>query len=431
MRTINHRRHHDTLLPVSSGDNLTEDADTPTKGPKLILSRFLNLKQLSFILLFIIFYFCCMHQNIRSSIISFGSKTSDTGMNDIKNLNNNVFGNLDSLKKTQKDGIKGHLKLDLNDPTQTTDIKVQLMKNNKKYNNGNTNINSNSDTKTTKEINSNANSNTNSQTIPKLDYSKAFDKETIPNTHINTNNEKLLSSLKSSIEAQEKEIRLMKRAGIVLETDANAKTKTQQLSEDAASYVASKYGVGPFYVQIDLIFPESMKEIMTKHSMDEHDRTGSIIMEVAPTDLTPYIAYTWLEVVERFTSGAFHRNAGHVLQALLRGNRLGLAFQEYHASYPHKRYTMGYAGRPGGPAFYVSTEDNTRNHGPGSQGSATEADGCIGRVVKGLAVIKAMQHQPGKGKNGFVAPNSNWIKIIAMKLINKSDIDSNTFDIQW
>ena len=25
-------------------------------------------------------------------------------------------------------------------------------------------------------------------------------------------------------------------------------------------------------------------------------------------------------------------------------------------------------GRPGGPSFYISTVDNTHNHGPGSQG---------------------------------------------------------------
>ena len=45
-----------------------------------------------------------------------------------------------------------------------------------------------------------------------------------------------------------------------------------------------------------------------------------------------------------------------------------MAFQEYHPQYPHKLFTLGYAGRPGGPAFYISTMDNTDNHGPASQG---------------------------------------------------------------
>lgn len=43
--------------------------------------------------------------------------------------------------------------------------------------------------------------------------------------------------------------------------------------------------------------------------------------------------------------GAFHRNAGHVLQAQINtGGMQGLAFQEYHPDFPHKQYTMGYAG---------------------------------------------------------------------------------------
>ena len=38
------------------------------------------------------------------------------------------------------------------------------------------------------------------------------------------------------------------------------------------------------------------------------------------------------------------------------------------------------AGRPGGPAFYISTVDNVQNHGPASQGSGTEADSCFGKI---------------------------------------------------
>ena len=34
-----------------------------------------------------------------------------------------------------------------------------------------------------------------------------------------------------------------------------------------------------------------------------------------------------------------------------------LGFQEYHASYPHVKYTLGFAGRPGGPAWYISPAD--------------------------------------------------------------------------
>ena len=90
-----------------------------------------------------------------------------------------------------------------------------------------------------------------------------------------------------------------------------------------------------------------------------------------------------MKVVDSWTGGAFHRNAGHVLQAMVEGaGHPSLAWQEYSPAFPHTRYTLGYAGRPGGPAFYVSTVDNTANHGPGSQGSATEADSCFAKLVR-------------------------------------------------
>jgi len=115
--------------------------------------------------------------------------------------------------------------------------------------------------------------------------------------------------------------------------------------------------------------------------------------------------YMWLDVVRMFKSGAFHRNAGHVLQALVRKNRKAMAFQEYSPNFPHKQYTMGYAGRPGGPAFYISIEDNVHNHGPGSQGSETEADGCFARLAdqSSIDVAKLMHTQvPATGMHCHV-----------------------------
>ena len=117
-------------------------------------------------------------------------------------------------------------------------------------------------------------------------------------------------------------------------------------------------------------------------------------------------------------------------------------------------FTIQSLGRPGGPPFYISTQDNTENHGPGSQGSKSEvrffrksyqdsrseygisiftfiylsivlssplssspslfspssiltvlhhllhhyphqADSCFGRLVGGVDVLKRMKLQPG------------------------------------
>lgn len=149
-------------------------------------------------------------------------------------------------------------------------------------------------------------------------------------------------------------------------------------------------------------------------------------------------------MTEEWKGGAFHRNAPHVKQATVKGKHPGfpLAFQEYSPDFPHKKvfrepnlmlracqsnpqksyclrerttkyrilfftlvdnvfpsyhnvisvlfffgggdsvaqYTLGFAGRPSSSAFYISTVDNTYNHGPGSQGSKTEADACFAKV---------------------------------------------------
>ena len=59
-----------------------------------------------------------------------------------------------------------------------------------------------------------------------------------------------------------------------------------------------------------------------------------------------------------------------------------VAFQEYSPEYPHVQWTVGLAGRPGGPDFYISKVDNSANHGPGGQSHHDlheEADPCFGK----------------------------------------------------
>jgi hypothetical protein len=89
-------------------------------------------------------------------------------------------------------------------------------------------------------------------------------------------------------------------------------------------------------------------------------------------------------------------------------------------------------GRPGGPEFYISTLDNTANHGPGSQGSKTEADSCFGSFdgdPNAERIVKRMQKQPGAGKNGFVNGNANYIKIVSLHLRPTSDITDKVSNV--
>lgn len=146
-------------------------------------------------------------------------------------------------------------------------------------------------------------------------------------------------------------------------------------------------------VEMDVTFPAVMPG----------DGKGKIMIETAPFDVNPHNVLVFLEIVETWNGGAFFRNAGHVLQAKtnVETPRGTLAFQEYSPQYPHAEYTLGYAGRPGGPQFYISIMDNTDNHGPGSQGSKTEADGCFGRVLQGKEVVDRLNHEWGRNERGF------------------------------
>lgn len=76
-----------------------------------------------------------------------------------------------------------------------------------------------------------------------------------------------------------------------------------------------------------------------------------------------------------------------------------LSFPEYTNKYPHHKYTLGFTGRPGGPGFYINTDDNSQTHGPGGQTVhelQEEADPCFGTVVKGHDVIDWLQLKTAK-----------------------------------
>lgn len=251
------------------------------------------------------------------------------------------------------------------------------------------------------------------------------------NNHDNEDNEKAEvipdveteAELQSNVDNLLNTIRLQKSHGVVLEEDDGAKALISQVQTYLRKLLKAKYGrAGPFYIEMKLQFPEAMEDF------SEKGQDGTIIIELAPTDLVPYSVYYFLQIVDSWKGGAFHRAAGHVLQALVnKFQNGGLAFQEYHPDYPHKRLTMGYAGRPGGPGFYISTVDNVKNHGPGSQGSRTEADSCFGRVFQGEDIVNRMKKQPGKsGSMGFIQGTENYIVIKSLRIMSTDEAGNLT-----
>ena len=194
--------------------------------------------------------------------------------------------------------------------------------------------------------------------------------------------------------------------------------ETKKLQDLAREIVVARYGLEPYHLEVNLEFPSTMPDF------EMAGAEGKFTIEMGPLKDVPYSVYIFLEVMRTFKSGAFHRFAGHVTQALVRTTKEGpssMAFQEYSPNFPHIKRSLGYAGRPGGPEFYISLVDNTMNHGPGSQGSKTEADGCFAHVIEGWddVVEKRIKKQPGGNPKtgGFIGDNKNFIRIksISMK----------------
>jgi len=212
--------------------------------------------------------------------------------------------------------------------------------------------------------------------------------------------------LEKQEESKRKIVKGMKSKNVVMETDPKALIAIAELQKVTRALILKRYGSPPYRVELEVEFPEIMPD----------NANGRILIELAPIELTPHVVFVFLEIVRKWTGGAFNRVAGHVLQTRVDGQQSGLAFQEYHKDFPHKKFTLGYAGRPGGPAWYISVEDNTRNHGPESQGSKTEADGCFGKVLEGYALIERMRKHPKLGRSGFIPDVKDYFQISNMKM---------------
>lgn len=224
-----------------------------------------------------------------------------------------------------------------------------------------------------------------------------------------------IDELEAIVTRRRQQAASLRRSGVVMERDPDARRVTEALQNATRRLLTRRYGPGPTYkLKMSLRFPESL---------DGGD--AALALETASIDWMPHAVHVFLDscVTRREPwKAAFHRNAGHVLQAFVRSpNAFGLAFQEYDARFPHKKYTLGFAGRPGGPEFYISTVDNTRNHGPGSQGSKTEADACFAKIVDGFDVVERMKRQAGGapegGGLGFVRNSEDYIQILTVDIM--------------
>lgn len=200
------------------------------------------------------------------------------------------------------------------------------------------------------------------------------------------------------------------------------------------TFARNRFGEGPYQVEFTLEFP------LTEDGEVEEGPTV-FVAEMAPLELMPHSVHLFLEMVghELLPGTSFHRNAHHVIQAgpspyfanaganVRKGftvNRLtSVSFQEYSADFPHEKYTMGFAGRPGGPDWYVSTLDNTRNHGPGGQTSyalASEADPCFAKIVSGFDAVDRVSE--GTVKPGWYNGLEKNVGFKKVRLLPKEEL---------
>jgi len=205
------------------------------------------------------------------------------------------------------------------------------------------------------------------------------------------------------------------------EKDTSVRRNIQDFSRRR---LIQKYGYRTIEVELEFSFGD--------------DDSAWITIELAPIDEMPHAVYTFLEQVEMGLYGdggyAFHHNGKHIIMGAPVFNHLthtdtdpaqrfadsGIAsvlFQEYSDNFPHSAYTVGFAGRPGGPNFYFNTQDNSDLHGPSGYATDGSADPCFGRVIRGTDIIDRMHQMTGsleqgdwKEMNPYVAVR--WIKIL-------------------
>jgi cyclophilin family peptidyl-prolyl cis-trans isomerase len=150
---------------------------------------------------------------------------------------------------------------------------------------------------------------------------------------------------------------------------------------------------------------------------------GILTAETFPFKESPVTIEYFLTLVEQHTysDASFFRVEHHVVQATPNHhNHHGVLFQETNKhKNAHDKFTLGLAGRPGGPDFYVNMMENHQTHGPGGQGEEypgdVEADPCFAILTHGQELITTIQHLPYNKENGLRILKEK-IKIISINI---------------
>lgn len=183
--------------------------------------------------------------------------------------------------------------------------------------------------------------------------------------------------------------------------------------------VVERYGPGPHRVEFDLLLPVDA---------DGHDTETTekfiLTVETAPLSLMPYaVSYFLRQISSCLWDGTtIFRSREHILVSRPFDHETGedrylkhrdagtdhLAFREHSDEFPHVEYTLGYAGRPGGPHWYINTMDNADSHGPSSleDEGDPEGDPCFAKIVggDGKELVDRIMGLPKDEEDRFIRP---------------------------
>ena len=187
----------------------------------------------------------------------------------------------------------------------------------------------------------------------------------------------------------------------------------------------NRFGPGPYRVEFRIDYPHATNnDYITTNPNEWKTWTSYLLIEMASLELMPHTVNQFLKQVHsglwdgtslamnaehvmlfgpQYTSATASDNGDDTANVVDGGGGGGgskkryqdfynmgidkLSFQEYSTQYPHTQWTVGLAGRPSGPDFYINKIDNTIRHGPGGQMHTgemhNEADPCFAKLIDG------------------------------------------------
>ncbi|KAL3796027.1 hypothetical protein HJC23_013084 [Cyclotella cryptica] len=180
---------------------------------------------------------------------------------------------------------------------------------------------------------------------------------------------------------------------------------TERVGQESYREAVDWFGPGPHKVEIELSYPQVPPE--------DHPNPRSwtrvskwIVIEMASLDLMPHSVNMFLRQVQQKLWDGISINLKNDQKIqfgpradddrFLRAHSSTLFYQEYNTTYPHQQWTVGFAGRPAGPDFFINRMDNTAEFGLKGD-KHKEADPCFGRVIEGFDILEDIGNIPHFG----------------------------------